>query len=215
MERGQSLERETTAGSSASFPSTAFPDSAAKAAHPATAITARAVAAARAVASAATEGLQRCALRAKRLVCSSQLQGWLLLLLLLEQPLLMGLLLQRQQLQLQQRETEQQALSLQRAFQEQQHRLLGSRRSRIGVKQQQEQQQCRCKPCSRLRLSEEFIDLTDRFRHTKKEIDAGVAALLRCIDTAAAGVSNIYEEALKLPWKKRLDIKLEELEDQQ
>lgn len=190
-------------------------------------------AAARTTALSATKAPQiicRWLLAAKRILYPSQLQGWLLLLLLLQQLLLLGLMLQRQQLIQQRDETEQHATSWQMIYQRQQQRLLSSRRSRLGYKQQQvkkeqeelvqsqEQQQkeyCRCRPCARLRQNTDFVDIGDRFKHTNRDIEVGVAALLTCLDTAATTIKETYDDSMNLPWKRKFDSRLEALQEQE
>lgn len=169
-------------------------------------------------------------LAVKRVLFPSQLQGWLLLLLLVQQLLLLGLMVQRQQLMQQRDETKQHAASWQMMYQQQQQRLLSSPRSRVGSKRQpvrqnqegltqsQEQQQkiyCRCKPCARLRQNRDFIDIGDRFKHTNRDIEVGVAALLRCLDTAANTIKETYDDSMHLPWKRKFDSRLEALHEQE
>ncbi|OEH79728.1 hypothetical protein cyc_04456 [Cyclospora cayetanensis] len=127
------------------------------------------------------------------------------------------MLLQRQQLLEQRDAAEQQAQAYQLAYQQYRHHQLSSWRSRAGFRQQeslqqQETRQCRCSPCGREQLSEAFIDIRDRFKHTQLEVHGGVNAMLQRIDTAAASLSDTFEEAQRLPWKQLLDDKLSDLQ---
>ena len=197
-----------------------FPEAAVAAA--ATAATATAAAAARAAAmttaAAAEAALKRSFVAAKRFLFPSELQGWLLLLLLVQQVLLLGLLIQRQHLVQQREETQNDAMSVHLAFQEQQLQLLNSRGARLGLKQQQQEAKeggyCRCKPCARIPLSADLIDVRDRFKHTTKEIESHVTAILGRLDAAATAVRETYEGVMRLPWRRRLESKLEALKAQ-
>ncbi|KAL8270108.1 hypothetical protein Esti_005962 [Eimeria stiedai] len=154
----------------------------------------------------------------KKVRIPSQLQTWLLFLLLLQCVLLLGLWMQRRQLQQEKEDSQQHAVSLQLVYQHGEQRLLNSRRSRLGLKQQQVQQQheyCRCKPCARPHQSAEYIDLGDRFKHTQRDVELSVDALLKCLDAAATTLEETYEGTLNLPWKRKLEDKLMAMQDQE
>ncbi|KAL8435162.1 hypothetical protein ACSSS7_002641 [Eimeria intestinalis] len=156
---------------------------------------------------------------AKKVLFPSQLQAWLLLLLLLQHMVLLGLWMQRRHLQQEKEDLQQHAVSLQLLYEQGEQRLLNSRRSRLGLKQQQQEQReqqreyCRCRPCARLQQSAEYIDLNDRFKHTQRDVELSVQALLRCMDTAATSLEETYEGTLNLPWKRRLEDKLTAMQD--
>ncbi|KAL8439372.1 hypothetical protein Efla_001842 [Eimeria flavescens] len=195
------LDRETTADSevSAHLLSHALEEEAAAAAAPSAAVATgttdkqtgsapAATAASAATAAAAAGGIRGwrvggwLAGAKRKLLPSSRLNKGLLVLLLLQQLLLLGLVAQRQQLQQQQEDLQQEAVYMQWLYEHKQQRLLDSRRARVGLKQQQQQQQveyCRCRPCARTKPKSELIDLSDRFKHTNRDIELSVAAMLR------------------------------------